>query len=290
VSERDSRHRFLLERTRVRGQWVHLDATWQAVLERAEYPGEVGRVLGETLAAVALLSATIKFSGSLIVQIQGDGPISMLVAQATAERTLRGLAHWRREVVRGDLAQMFGQGRIVITIDPGPGMERYQGVVGLTGSGVADALSAYFHQSEQLPTRLWLCADGRAAAGLLLQRLPGDESDPDAWGRAVTLAETLSEDEILGLDAIDVLHRLYHEEDVRLFDSEPISFRCGCSRERVENLLRGLGADECQAILAEQGEVSVSCEFCNARYRFDVVDVERVFAASDSPSTPSTRH
>lgn len=288
--EHDSRHRFLIERTSVRGEWVHLDATWQAVLERADYPPEVRRVLGETLAAVALLSATIKFKGSLIVQVQGDGPISMLVAQATAHRTLRGLAHWRSHVSEGDLSQLFGNGRIVITIDPGEGLERYQGVVGLAGATVADALASYFELSEQLPTRMWLAADTERVGGFLLQRMPGEEPDPDAWNRAVTLADTLTDQEILGLGAVEVLHRLYHEEDVRLFEREPMSFRCGCSRERVENLLRSLGISESRSIIEEQGKVSVTCEFCNARYEFDAVDVEQIFAASESPPAPSIRH
>lgn len=290
MTERDTLHRFIIERTHVRGEWVHLDATWQAVLERADYPAPVRAVLGEAMAAVALLAATIKFDGSLILQITGDGPISMLVVQASGQRSLRGLAHWREAVPSGSLMQKFGDGRIVITIDPGEGKERYQGIVGLQGENLGEALREYFERSEQLPTRLWLSADDRCAAGLLLQSLPGEDSDPDAWNRAVTLAETVRPEELRALDAVQILHRLYHEEDVRLFGREPVSFRCGCSRERVEEMIRGLGAQEAQSILEDEGLIGVTCEFCNARYEFDLVDVEQLFAAGGQPGVTPTKH
>lgn len=292
MRERDTLHRFLIERTNVRGEWVHLDATWQAVLERAEYPQAVRGVLGEAMAAVALLAATIKFEGSLILQISGDGPLSMLVVQSSGQRTLRGLAHWREEVPEGDLQQVFGDARMVITIDPGEGKERYQGIVALTGKDLGEALQGYFDRSEQLPTRLWLACDDERVAGLLLQRLPeqDEDADPDAWQRVVTLADTLADEELLGLDARDVLHRLYHEEDVRLFGRDPVSFRCDCSQERVETMIRGLGADEARAILQEQGAIDVTCEFCNAPYHFDLIDVEQLFAAEGQPNVTPTRH
>ena len=290
MQEKDTLHRFIIERTNVRGEWVHLDATWQAVLERADYPDAVRETLGEAMAAVALLAATIKFEGSLILQINGDGPLKMLVVQATGQRTLRGLAHWEGDVPAGDLISRFGNGRIVITIDPGEGKERYQGVVGLIGDNLTEALEDYFERSEQLPTRLWLASDQGSAAGLLLQRLPGAEPDPDAWNRATMLAETVSGEELLGLDASEVLRRLYHEEDVRLFGREPVSFRCTCSRERVEDMIRSLGVEEARGIIEEQGSISVNCDFCNAHYGLDAVDVEKLFTATDHPPVTKTRH
>ena len=288
--EKDSLQRFLIEHTNVRGEWVHLDATWQAVLERADYPPAVREPLGEAMAAVALLAATIKFDGSLTLQISGDGPISLLVVQATAAKTLRGLAHWRSDVPEGSLAERFGNARIVITIDPGQGKERYQGVVGLVGDHLGEALKEYFERSEQLPTQLWLAADGKVAAGLLLQKLPGETEDADAWNRTVTLAETVTREELLALGADEVLRRLYHEEQVRLFERDPVSFRCTCSRERVSDMILGLGPDEARSILDEQGEISVNCDFCNAHYLFDAVDVEQIFAAADHPPVKPTRH
>lgn len=302
MTERDSLHRFLIERTHVRGEWVHLDATWQALRERAEYPEAVSGLLGEALAATALLSATIKFSGSLTLQIKGDGHVPMLVTQAQVgrarsgeaeghgRRTLRGLAHWQGEPVPGPLESLCGRGHLAMTIDPGQGGERYQGIVALEGAGLGDALRDYFDRSEQLPTRLWLAAGEHGVAGLLLQALPGDVPDADAWERTVALAETVTAEELLSLPVEDLLHRLYHEEDVRLFEREPVGFHCSCSRERVVGMLRGLGREEVEDILAEQGRVDVDCEFCGAHYGFDAVDAAAIFSAAGQPPVPRTEH
>lgn len=286
----DTLNRFILETTNVRGEWVHLDATWQALLERYDYPPVVRDLLGQALAAVALLSATIKFDGSLILQVTGNGPLNLLVVQASGHGTVRGLARWQSAVPESDLAAQFGDGRMVMTIDPGQGRERYQGIVPLEGSSLAEALEAYFTRSEQLPTRLWLAADGQRAAGLLLQVLPGDQRDPDAFNRAVILAGTLKREELLAWPVETLLHRLYHEEEVRLLDGRPVSFRCGCSRERVADMLRNLGRAEVESILADEGIVQVNCEFCNAGYRFDTVDAAQLFADGEPPPGSTTRH
>lgn len=295
--ERDSLHRFVFEHTNLRGELVHLDASWQAVLERHPYPPVVRELLGQAMAASVLLGATIKFQGSLILQVQGEGPITLLVVQATNDRTLRGMAQWQGEVEPAALNELFGKGRLVITIQPEGKRERYQGIVDLGDQGLAEALEGYFQRSEQLPTRLWLAADGRYAAGLLLQRLPVDHDDvhdkaeaEENWARITQLASTVTEQELLELPFRELMHRLYHEETVRAFESEPVSFRCSCSRERIEETLRGLGYQEVHGILQEQGKVSVDCSFCNQHYEFDSVDVERVFAADVSPQVPKTRH
>lgn len=295
--ERDSLHRFVFEHTNLRGELVHLDASWQAVLERHPYPPVVRDLLGQAMAASVLLGATIKFQGSLILQIQGEGPVSLLVVQATNDRTLRGMAQWQGEVQPAPLNELFAKGRLVITIQPDGRRERYQGIVDLGDKGLAEALEGYFQRSEQLPTRLWLAADSRYAAGLLLQRLPADHADvhekaeaDENWSRVTQLASTVTEQELLELPFRDLIHRLYHEESVRVFESEPVSFRCTCSRERIEETLRGLGYQEVHGILEEQGKVSVDCSFCNQHYEFDSVDVERVFAADVSPQIPKTRH
>jgi molecular chaperone Hsp33 len=288
--DRDSLHRFLFERTNVRGELVHLDASWQAVVERHDYPPVLRQLLGEAMAAVLLLGATIKYQGSIILQIQGDGPTSLLVVQASAERTVRGTVEWHGPVRPGSLKDLFGRGHLAITIDPGQGAERYQGIVELGDGGLAEALEGYFQRSEQLATRLWLAADDRQAGGLLLQRLPGASDDPDAWNRAVHLGSTVTAGELLRLPFLEVVRRLFHEEDVRVFESEPVSFRCSCSREKIEDTLRGLGHGELLEILAEQGTVSVDCNFCNQHYEFDAVDVEQLFAGGYSPGVPPTRH
>lgn len=291
VRDSDCLHRFVFEHTDVRGELVHLDASWRAVLERQDYPPPVRDLLGEALAAAALLSATIKIDGSLQLQVQGDGPVTLLLAEVTAQRTLRGLAHWKGDVPAGPLGGQVGEAaRLTMTIDPGEGRDRYQGLVLVEQDTLASSLEDYFRQSEQLDTRLWLAADAQRAGGMLLQRLPGRRADDEDWNRDVFLGETLSSDELLQLTARDLLHRLYHEEDVRLFDAEPLSFRCSCSPQRIETMLRSLGYDEVHDILEEQGLVSVNCEFCRQEYAYDAVDVERLFAAADQPEVPPTRH
>lgn len=287
----DSLNRFIFEDTNVRGEVVHLDATWQAVLERHRYPPVVRDLLGEALAAAALLVTTIKSSSSLTLQIQGDGPVNMIVVQADANQTLRGLARWKAPVVAGPLRQLVGSARLAITLDPGEGRERYQGVVGLEAEdSLAEALETYFQRSEQLDTRLWLAANDQRAAGMLIQALPDTLAESDVWERTVHLGATVTDDELLELPHRELLRRLFHEEDVRVFNARPVSFRCSCSRERIELMLRGLGYDEVRQIIDEEGEVGVTCEFCNQRYAFDPVDVEQLFAACDQPKVPPTRH
>ena len=294
MTQRDSDvlRRFVFEHTNVRGELVHLDATWRALLERRDYPEPVRNLLGQAMAAAALLVTTIKFNGSLIMQVQGDGPVSLVVVQAKADRTLRGLAHWTDPVLPGPLAQLVGKARLAITIDQGGDRERYQGIVALESEeNFAGALEDYFARSEQLATRLWLSASPERAAGLLLQALPGETEDADAWNRTVQLADTLRGHELLELPHRELLRRLFHEEDVRLFEPEPVSFRCSCTRERIETVLRSLGYAEVKGIIEEQGQVSVDCEFCNQNYLFDPVDVEKLFAAAvHQPTVPPTRH
>ncbi len=286
----DCLRRFVFEHTDVRGELVWLDASWRAVLERQSYPDAVRDLLGQAMAAAVLLSATIKFEGYLQLQLQGDGPLSLLLIEATAARTVRGIARWDGDVGDMDFRALTGEARLMLTIDSGEGGERYQGVVPVDGESLAATLEDYFSQSEQLATRLWLASNAQRAGGMLLQQLPRDSHNEEDWNRDVMLGETLTDEELLGLSAQALLHRLYHEEDLRLFESEPVSFRCSCSSERIESMLRGLGYDEVRDILEEQGEVSVTCEFCCQAYVYDTVDVERLFAAADQPDVPRTRH
>ena len=280
MADSDTLQRFVFEHAPVRGEIVHLDATLRAILERREYPPAIRTMLAEFMVGAALLAATLKFKGRLILQIQGDGPLSLLVSECTSEHTLRGIAHWSGELDGHTLAELAGQGRLVITVEPDNGKERYQGVVDLTGAGVAQALERYYAQSEQLVTRLWLAADDEHAAGMLLQKLPGELPDSDLWDRTLELTGTLTDWELLELPVREVLHRLYHEEDVRLFPADPLSFRCSCSRERVEGVLLMLGRDDIRELLAERGMVDVDCEFCGKHYALDAVDVEQVFIAN----------
>jgi len=290
---RDVLQRFLFEHTAVRGELVQLDTSWREVLGRHDYPPGVRRLLGEMMAAAALLSATLKFSGSMTMQIQGGGPVSLLVVECGADLGMRAVAKWEGVVEDGaGLPELVGNGHFVITLDPGEGKKTYQGIVEVTGDTVAEALEHYMAHSEQLETRLFLAADEWGAAGMLLQKLPGGrDGDQDAWNRAVQLGRTLTAAELLGLTRQGILRRLYHEEDVRLFDPVPVSFRCSCSRERVAAVLRMLGQDEVTAALAERGLVEVNCEFCNQHYQFDEVDVVHLFTAGAVlPPGGNTRH
>lgn len=289
MTHRDSLTRFLFDELPVRGEVVQLDATWQAALERVDYPAEVRALLGQAMAAALLLGSTLKYEGALTLQVTGDGRVHLLVVQVDSERHVRGLARWSGEVAGADWRTLLGAGRMAITIEQRGRDERYQGIVALTGDSFAAALEHYFERSEQLPTRLLLAADGARAAGLLLQVIPGREEDGEAWSRVGLLAATLTPAELLSLEPEELLHRLYHEEQVRLFEAEPVAFRCSCSRERIADMLRGLGEAETDAILAEQGRIEVDCEFCGRQYRFDAVDARALFTAPGLPPSPA-RH
>lgn len=285
----DSLHRFVFERLSVRGELARLDTTWQTVLARREYPPPVQRLLGEALVATALLAATVKYEGLLTLQLQAAGPLRLIVVQCTGEHRLRALARWDEPLPDGALADLCGAGTLALTIEPNHGPQRYQGLVELRGATLAAALEHYFNHSEQLPTQLHLMADAQTAAGLLLQRLPGETDDADAWDRISALGLTLSDAELRDLDARHLLHRLFHEDDVRLFNARPLGFRCTCSRERTAAMLRALGAADIDALLAEQGRVGVRCEFCGQDYGFDAVDVAGLFRTL-SANRSDTRH
>ncbi len=298
MRETDTLHRFMLEEAGVRGEWVHLDAAWQALLERHEYPPVVRDLLGQAYAAVALVAATLKFDGSLILQITGSGPVHLLVTQADGQGRVRGLARFHQTPpTEASLSDCVGaDARLMLTLDPGDGSERYQGVVELEGGDLARALDVYFERSEQIPTRVWLAADATRAAGLLLQGVPADDGQPlsrgsEDWNRTTILADTVTPAELLVLDANTLLGRLFAEERVRLFDGTPVAFHCSCSREKIAETLRSLGRDEIRDIVAEQGAVDVTCEFCNADYHFDAVDAEALCLPDGTrPPAPDTRH
>ena len=288
---KDSLQRFLFEHMPVRGEFVHLDATWQAVLGRHDYPAPLRNMLGELMAAGALLAATLKFDGSVILQLHGSGPVSLVVAECTSDSTLRATAKWSGDIGAGDLPTLLGAGRFVITLVPREAGQTYQGIVDIQGGAVAACLEHYMHHSEQLKTRLWLSADPTRAAGMLLQQLPEwSDADPDDWDRIVHLAATLTSRELLELPPETLLHRLFHEDDVRLFEPRVTAFRCSCSKQRVVSMLRMLGQDEVRSIIAERKTIEVQCEFCNKTYVFDAVDAEQLFAADTVAQPQSTRH
>lgn len=288
----DCLHRFLFEEIPVRGELVHLDQAWLQVVANEDYPPAVRAALGEALAASVLLAATLKFDGMLTLQLTGDGPMHLLVVQCSSDREVRGLAKWRGQTDDKDLRALAGDGRVIITIETGRDNERYQGIVPIAGESLATSLEHYFENSIQLPTRLWLATNGRIAAGMLLQRLPdtwGEQAEA-AWEHVQILAQTLSTSELRDLHDSDILRRLFNQDDLLLFDAQPVKFRCSCTRDRVESTLRMLGREEISTLVEEEGQVEVRCEFCNRAYHFDTVDVEGLFSGLAPSDAPPTLH
>ena len=275
-------------------------------MNRHQVPASVRDRLGELSAAAMLLAASLKFDGALVLQIHGDGPVALFVVECDAHGKFRATVKLRDDMAANDdatlteLVNRDGHGRFVVTLDPraqDSKRQPYQGIVPFVGTSVAAALEHYMERSEQIPTRLWLAADGTRAAGLLLQRLPGEGghtrqgavADHDAWNRMQRLAETVSSEELLQLGSREVLHRLFWQESLNALDQRECRFQCRCTRDKVAAMLRMLGADEVQGIVAEQGRVEVRCEFCNKPYTFDAVDSAGLFIAglgSDGASGP----
>lgn len=288
----DALTRFIFEYAPVKGGIVQLDSVWQTVQSHADYPAPLKKILGELLAAAALLTSNIKFEGNLVLQLQGKGPLRLIVVEATSKKTLRATAKWTGELAEGSsLADLMGQGHFAITLDQSQaGKQNYQGIVPMSGDSIAETLTHYMQSSEQLDTRIYLASSNERVAGMLLQRMPDQKSvDADAWNRATLLADTVKSEELLSLPPRDVLMRLFNEETLRQFEQEPLSFACTCSKDKVGNMLKMLGQEEVGGIVAEQGEVEINCEFCDRQYRFDAVDVAQLFSGQYI-TPPATRH
>ena len=335
MHDRDCLHRFMFEQYPIRGHLVHLDAAWRALIEHREYPEAIRDTLGEAAAASLLLAATIKFEGVLSLQLQGDGPMHLMLAQCTSGLGVRGLARYTEGAIggtavgvgtgagggtgagasagtgpgagagvgssAGQIGDLIGTGNLTVTLETDDGSQRYQGIVPITGRRLAESLQVYFENSEQLPTRLWLHADASGASGMLLQRLPvadvsrsahaADAAEvDDAWRRVQLIGETLTPGELRTLGDAEILHRLFNEDDVRLYEPTPVYFRCRCSRERVGGMLQSLGETETRSVLAERGEVEVRCDFCNRAYVFDAVDVAQLFNSDVAGAGGSSVH
>ncbi len=277
MKQQDCLRRFIFEDHGVRGEWVRLEKSWQEAKQHQRLVNDaVDSQMGQALAAVVLLSATIKFKGTMIMQIQGGGDLKALVAQSSNDRQIRGLVRSEASVTGSNLQDMIGEGgRMVLTVES-DNAEPYQGIVGVEAATLADVLKTYFDQSEQLDTRLWLFANKTHAAGLFIQELPSEAKDKADWEHLETLANTVTQDELLTLDCEDLLHRLFHQEKVRIYEPEDVAFKCGCSRQKIGGTLTALGRSELQAILQERDNIEVDCQFCGAQYHFDKVDVENL--------------
>ena len=287
--ETDALQRFVFERARVRGELVRLEETWRELRRRREYPDVVRDALGELTAASVLLAATLKIEGgALVLQIQGGHPVDLLVVECQADLTLRAMARWDGGLPAlgpyPTLRELAAGGRCALTIDLGLGRTAYQSVVPLEGGTTAQVLERYMARSEQIATLFALAANAERAAGLLLQKLPETggkpvpDADPDLWNRASHLATTLTRVELLELSEREILRRLFHDEDLRLFETVPVRFACRCSRERVAGLIRMVGAEEVRQALAERPELRVTCEFCGQGYVFGRDEAARALA------------
>lgn len=276
----NQRIRFIFDNMPIRGLHVQAQEVWQHIVANKDYPIAIRRALGELLAAGALLSSNLKIEGTLILQVQGQGILKMLVVEATSEQTIRATARWDEAASisdDADLSSLLGQnGIFAITLQPKEG-EAWQGVVPLEGGNIATMLMHYMAHSEQLETYIALAADDKTVGGLLLQRLPEEQLNQDDWQHIKTLSETVTATELLHLDAQNLLYRLYHETPPRVFEPEALEFACTCSRGKVSDMLLLLGGEEVGRIVAEEGSITVDCDFCNEHYTFDEQDVNILF-------------
>ncbi|HAZ75611.1 MULTISPECIES: Hsp33 family molecular chaperone HslO [Enterobacteriaceae] len=289
MAQHDQLHRYLFENYAVRGELVTVSESLRQILENHSYPQPVKNILAELLVATSLLTATLKFAGDITVQLQGDGPMSLAVINGNNKQQLRGVARVQDEIADdADLKALVGNGYLVITITPEEG-ERYQGVVGLEGDTLAACLEDYFMRSEQLPTRLYIRTgevDGQpAAGGMLLQVLPAQDTDSNDFEHLTTLTDTIKTEELLTLPANEVLWRLYHEEEVTLYDPQDVEFKCTCSRERCAGALKTLPDEEINSILEEEGEIDMHCDYCGSHYLFNAMDIAEI-RNNASPADP----
>lgn len=281
-------NRYLFEDLSVRGELVQLDKAYQQIITSKEYPAPIQALLGELLVATTLLTATLKFEGSITMQLQGNGPVSLAVINGDNNQRIRGVARWEGDIADdAGLHELMGKGHLVITIEPKKG-ERYQGVVGLEGDNIAQVIENYFLRSEQLKTRLWIRTgehEGkRHAAGMLLQVVPDGTGSPDDFEHLEQLTNTVKNEELFTLEANELLYRLYNQEQVKLFEPQDVEFLCGCSRDRSGAAIVTISRDEINDILAEEGSVSLHCDYCGTTYSFDSAQVAELYSQAQSDS------
>lgn len=277
---------FVFESLPVRGALIQLRHSWREMCAAHTYPAPVATVLGQAGAAAGLIANSLKFDGSMTLQISGPGPMSMLVMQCTDQLDLRGMARHEASVP-ADFQGLVGDARCAITLNAAKQERPYQGIVAVNGDSLTACLEDYFVRSVQVPSHLQLVADADVAGGILLQQMPGkgETIDPDDWNRLGLLAATLGTADVRGGIGMDLLRKLFSEDDLRVFAARQLRFQCRCSRGRVEDMLKMLGEQEVLAVLEERGDVEVTCEYCGTRRQLDAVDVRRLFASHPAPGT-----
>ena len=279
MKQTDTLQRFIFEHASIRGEIVHIEKTYQTLMSQRNYPPMVKHLLGEAVVSCLLLASSIKFEGSLNLQFQGDERLPLLLVQCDHELHVRAYAKYAEHLEIKDYASAFLEGQMALVINQYNQTQVYQSVVPIESTSMADNLMAYFAQSEQIATKVWLAVDDEKAAGMLLQLMPGQESlqREQFWEFAVHLGQTVKEEELLTLDNEVLLHRLYHETELRLFEPRTTRFKCRCSREKMEQVIISLGEKEALDIIKEQNQVEVNCDFCNTNYAFDAIDVTLLF-------------
>jgi molecular chaperone Hsp33 len=299
-THQDTLQRFVFENTPVRGNLVNLTQTLQQALNKQHLPTGLRKALGELMAASALLAATLKMNGSLVMQIQSKGALKLLVVECNSDVgttiKMRATAKWAGEVTDNqNLFELIEQGQFMITLDPKIG-QAYQGIVPIEGDSISAVLENYMMRSEQIDTKIWLSCNGDSAAGMLIQKLPETMNqetqihDEDIWNRVGYLAGTVTAEELLNLPIETLITRLFHEEDVRLFEPSITQFFCSCTRESVSNMLRMLGDEEINSLIQEQGKIEVNCDFCNAHYAFDKIDAAQLMVTEAAVITSPEIH
>jgi molecular chaperone Hsp33 len=296
MPDNDLLHRFIFDNADIRGEIVTLDTSYREVLSYNHYSPAIQKLLGEFLAAAGLLSSTLKFDGMIILQARGDGPISTIMAECNHHNSLRGIVRIKEDSVlnenialTGTLQQLLGKGVLFITIEPKPSenidvkTERYQGIVPMDAENLAGCLEHYFFQSEQLATRLWFASNMQTASGFLIQALPeqlntNPVENQRHWETIITLAETITLEELLTLDHHTILYRLFNEQSLSIFEPRSLHFACSCSRERCVTALIAIGKEEVESILIEKGNIEIDCQFCNQHYLFNSVEVRKLLS------------
>lgn len=298
MNNNDISQKFIFENASIRGEIVKLNESFSTIMKQHQYPPLIRQLLGEMLVVACLLCTSLKFKGRITVQFQGKGKLKLLLAQCNSEFEIRGVAQWQEGLAQAELPHEQQNGLLVITMESSAkNAKPYQGIVAWQGNSLAEAIEAYFKNSEQIPTRLWLAVNEHQATGLLIQAMPKEieklgkkELEDVYWEHVIQLSQTISNEELLTLDNEIILQRLYAQEKIRLFPAITLRFHCPCTRQRSENALLLLPKSEIEDELQKKQSIVVTCDFCNKEYMFDRVDIERIFRSLNNPDSSTQIH
>lgn len=279
MNEFDTLQGFILPQVNVRGQIVRIDKTYQTIIKQHPYPPMIQYLLGEAIISCLLLSASIKFEGELSLQFQGDKRLPLLLVQCDHLFNVRAFAKYQENTSNEEYGEAFLQGQMALTINQYKQTQMYQSIVPIQSTAMTENLSHYFAQSEQVATKVWLAVDQEQAVGMMVQLMPTQDAQQkeNFWEYAVQVGDTMTEHEMLTVDNQTLLYRLYNETEIRLFDSKQTHFRCQCSLEKMQSVVKMLGEQDAQALLAEKGKIEIKCDFCNSSYNFDAIDTALLF-------------